>query len=133
MRNRELKAVNALDPGFSCQGLVGEFISLYIQSEIFAKKLQYYYRTDMKKTGKDELNISTLKAALKHFNLNTPDSDISDLFRGGLRKRGQKSARQLRNCYLHTLSVDDKKEIISKSTFFISKLKKFIGNEIPPI
>lgn len=129
-RNKELKSVLALDPGFSCQGLVGEFIGIYIQSEVFAKKLQQYYRTDTKKSGKDELQINVLKAALKHFNIPLPESDIPILFKGGPGKRGSKSARQLRNGYLHALSVEDKKEIMSKANSVIFKLRKFINNEI---
>ena len=129
-RNKELIAVHALDPEFSCQGVVGEFIGVYIQSEVFAKKLQAYYRTDNNKTGKDQLQITTLKAALKHFNIFVLETDISDLFSGGPGKRGSKSARQLRNGYLHALSVEDKKEIESKAKTFISKLREFISHEL---
>lgn len=129
-RNKELRIVHSLDPGFSCQGIVGEFIGIYIQSEVFAKKLQTYYRTDSNKTGKDELQINTLKAALKHFNILTLEDDIPNLFRGGPGKRGSKSARQLRNGYLHALSAEDKKEIESKANIFISKLRKFISHEL---
>jgi hypothetical protein len=132
-RNKELRAVHALDPGFSCQGIVGEFIGVYIQSEVFAKKLQTYYRTDSNKTGKDELQITTLKAALKHFNIFIPEADISNLFSGGLGIRGSKSARQLRNGYLHALSAEDKKEIASKANIFISKLREFISHELSAI
>lgn len=129
-RNRELRAVQALDPGFSCQGIVGEFIGVYIQSEVFAKKLQAYYRTDCNKRGKDELQINTLKAALKHFNVLVLETDISDLFSGGYGKRGSKSARQLRNGYLHALSIEDKNEIESKAKIFIVKLREFISHEL---
>jgi len=129
-RNKELNAVLALDPGFSCQGLVGEFISVYIQSEVFAKKLQNYYRTDTKKSGNDELQISTLKAALKHFRITLSESDVALLFKGGSGKKGSKSARQLRNGYLHVLSPEDKKEILSTGKLLIPKLQKFIRDEI---
>lgn len=129
-RNKELKAVQLLDPGFSCQGSVGEFIGLYIQSEVFAKKLQQYYRTDTNKSGRDELQIQTLKAALKHFKVSFTDSDISALFKGGPGKRGSKSARQLRNGYFHALSPEDKKEIMSKVKTYILSLRKLINNEI---
>ena len=129
-RNKELKAVQDLDPGFTCQGLVGKFIGVYIQSEVFAKKLQVYYRTDTNKSGKDELQISVLKAALKHFNLTFSESELPSLFAGGPGKRGSKSARQLRNGYLHALSPEDKKEILSKAKTVIQKLQKFINNEI---
>lgn len=129
-RNKELKSVLALEPGFSCQGSVGEFIGVYIQAEVFARKLQQYYRTDTKKSGNDELRIDTLKAALKYFNIPMPEFNIPILFKGGRGNRGSKSARQLRNGYLHTLSVEDKKEIISKANSIIPELRKFINNEI---
>jgi len=97
---------------------------------VFARKLQKYYRTDTKKSGKDELQVNTLKAALKHFNIDIPENDITDLFSGGPGKRGSKSARQLRNGYLHALTSEDKIEIEAKSRSFISKLKNFLRNEI---
>lgn len=129
-RNKELYAIHSLDPGFSCQGLVGKFIGVYMQSEVFARKLQRYYYSDTNKNGGDELNIHTLKAALKHFHLDISESDIAVLFRGGSGVRGSKSARQLRNGYLHSLSDEDKNEIISKAHTFLPKLQNFIGYEI---
>lgn len=131
-RNKELRSVQLLDPGFSCQGIVGEFIGTYIQSEVFAKKLQAYYRTDNNKKGKNDLQTATLTAALKHFKIPMLETDISELFRGGAGKRGDKSARQLRNGYLHALSVEDKKEIEEKASTLISKLKIFISHELVP-
>lgn len=129
-RNKELRAVQALDPSFSCQGIVGEFIGVYIQSEVFAKKIQNYYRVDSKKTGKDEIQLQTLKAALKHFNISIPDAEIASLFCGGGGIRGSKSARQLRNGYLHSLATEDKKEIESNAHKFISQSRKFISIEL---
>lgn len=129
-RNKELRSVQLLDPGFSCQGIVGEFIGTYIQSEVFAKKLQTYYRTDTGKSGKEDLNLGTLKAAIKHFKISVSETDISELFRGGAGKRGNKSARQLRNGYLHALSLEDKNEIEERANKLISKLKLFISHEL---
>ena len=130
VRNSELRGVLNLDPGFSCQGSIGKFVGLYIQSEVFAKKLQHYYRTDTKKNGKDELQINTLNAAVRHFGLSFPESDIGVLFKGGPGKRGNKSARQLRNGYLHALSPEDKKEITTKARSFSTKLKVFLALEL---
>tara|TARA_R110001583_G_scaffold170193_1_gene323544 strand:+ start:553 stop:993 length:441 start_codon:yes stop_codon:yes gene_type:complete len=126
-RNKELDAVQKLDPQFSCQGEVGSFIGLYLQSEVFAKKLQRYYRTDMNKTAEDKLNITALKAALNHFKLTFDDTDLPELFKGGAGKQNEKSARQLRNGYLHSLSSNDKKEIQKKATTLNSKLRKFLS------
>jgi hypothetical protein len=79
-RNKELDSVKTLDPQFFCEGDVGTFIGLYLQSEVSAKKLQRYYRTDVKKNSKDELNIAVLKAAINHFKLNFDEIDLPSLF-----------------------------------------------------
>ncbi len=126
-RNKELSAVANLDPQFYCQGDIGTFISLYLQAEVFAKKIQRYYRTDTNKNGKDELNIKVLKAAISHFSLSFKHNDVDSLFKGGSGTQNNKSARQLRNGYLHSLSANDKKEITSKSAVFNSKLKAFLA------
>ena len=130
VRNRELKSVRCLDPGFSCQGKVGNFVGLYIQSEVFAKKLQHYYRIDVKKAGKDELRIDVLKAAIKHFRLCFSGNHVDMLFKGGHGTKGIKSARQLRNGYLHNLSPEDNKEIIKNADSFLPKLEKFLVLEV---
>ncbi|MDO6840359.1 hypothetical protein Q4602_12815 [Paraglaciecola chathamensis] len=129
-RNKELEGVKGLDPNFYCEGDVGKFISLYLQSEVFAKKLQRYFRTDENIKGKDELNIAALKAAIKRFRLDFDESHVSELFKGGSGKQNEKSARQLRNGYLHSLSVSDKNEILKKAESFVSKLKVFLSLRI---
>jgi hypothetical protein len=130
-RNKELDSVKTLDPQFSCEGDVGIFIGLYLQSEVFAKKLQRYYRTDVKKNGRDELNIAVLKAAINHFKLNFNESDLPLLFKGGPGKQSEKSARQLRNGYLHSLSQNDKTEILAKAEWFSSRLQFFLKLRVP--
>ncbi len=130
VRNRELKSVRCLDPGFSCQGKVGKLVGLYIQLEVFAKKLQHYYRIDAKKAGKDELRIDILKAAIKHFRLCFSGNHVNMLFKGGRGTKGKKSARQLRNGYLHNLSPEDKKEIIKNADSFSPKLETFLALEL---
>jgi hypothetical protein len=129
-RNKELDSVRNLDPNFSCQGDVGTFIGLYLQSEVFAKKLQRYYRTDTNKSGEDKLNIAALKAALNHFELAFDNSDLPELFKGGTGKKNEKSARQLRNGYLHSLSSSDKQEIQKKASKFNSKLQEFLNIKV---
>lgn len=126
-RNKELESVRTLDPSFSCQGDVGTFIGLYLQTEVFAKKIQRYYRTDTNKSGEDKLNIAALKAALNHFELVYDNADLPDLFKGGAGKKNEKSARQLRNGYLHSLSNSDKQEIQKKASKFNSKLRGFLN------
>jgi len=52
------------------------------------------------------------------------DSDVSILFSCGKGIWANKPARQLRNICIHNLSIEDKAEIISKATFFMTKLEK---------
>ncbi len=127
IRNEQLRSVHDLNPGFSFQGLVGEFIGVYIQSEVFARKLQDYYRKDKKKDKNVELRIDVLKAGIKHFKLSFPEDHIDLLFRGGNGTKGKKSARQLRNGYLHNLSPEDKKEINKTASSFLPKLEAFLS------
>jgi hypothetical protein len=125
-RLKALGGVALLDPKFHCAGVVGEFISLYLQTEVMAKKIQNYYRTDKNKADLDKIQIQVLKASLKHFSLPFNDSDVSLIFKGGEGLVGKKSARQLRNGYLHSLSPSDKNEIIHKAQQYVAIMEKFL-------
>lgn len=106
VRNHELELVNELDPNFYCQGRVGAFVSLYLQSEVFAKKLQRYYRTDTKKDGKEDLDIRVLKASIQHFGLDFSDNQISALFKGGKGTAGKSQQdNYVMAIFIHYLKV----------------------------
>ena len=45
-RNAGLDDAASKNPGFSCQGRVGEFVSLYLRCELFSTRLQHYYQSD---------------------------------------------------------------------------------------
>jgi hypothetical protein len=124
-RNKGLNSIFAKQIGFSCQGVVGQFIELYLQCDVFATKIQHFYQTD-NGLKKRSLNTVSLTKALEHFNLHFDISFVKKLFQGGTGKRGCKSAKQLRNGYLHELSEADENEIISNNDEFISVMKKFI-------
>lgn len=102
---------------------------MYLQSDLFATRLQHYYQTDMgyKKT---KLNTASLNGALQHFGMHASAEIVLMLFQGGEGKRGNKSAKQLRNGYLHQLSEADRNEIISKAPLLIKEMKKFIKMRI---
>ncbi|MCP5343643.1 MAG: hypothetical protein H7A05_03400 [Pseudomonadales bacterium] len=129
-RNSALGAVLLQDPGFSCQGKVGAFIGVYIQAEVFASKLQTYYCKDKKKTISKNLNITTLSAALLHFSIEFNEDDVRFIFLGGAGEKGKKSARQLRNGYLHALSQQDKNEIVEKYDALYMAINKFLSIKI---
>jgi len=125
-RLNALKSIKSLDPSFYCAGVVGEFISLYLLNEVFAKKLQNYYRIDNKKPELDKIQTQVLTASLKHFSLIFNESDLKLIFKGGEGIVGKKSARQLRNGYLHSLSTTDKQEIISKAHTYNNLMRDFL-------
>ena len=124
-RNSGLETAAQNDPGFSCQGKVGEFIGFYLRCEVFATKLQHYYQTD-KQPQKSKLNTQSLTKALEHFNLYFKSESLLYVFKGGSGKRGSKSARQLRNGYLHELSSADKNEIIQQHSEYVKLMKSFL-------
>jgi len=128
-RNNGLSNVAFKNTEFSCQGKVGEFIGLYLICDIFATRLQNYYQTD-KQNKKTKLNMLTLTKALEHFGLHIENIILLSLFQGGEGKRGEKSARQLRNGYLHQLSESDKNEIINKHSILTHEMKKLLRMRI---
>ena len=128
-RNAGLEDAASKDPGFSCQGKVGEFIGLYLRCELFATRLQHYYQAD-KQYKKGGLNTDMLSKALDHFGFPLDQDKLLSIFKGGEGKRGSKSARQLRNGYLHKLSGPDKLEIIDKYSVLVKEMKRFLKKRI---
>lgn len=128
-RNTSLENVSFLDPGFSCQGEIGEFIGLYIRCELCATRLQHYYQKD-KQYKKSKLNTNMLSSALQCFDISLDKEILLLLFKGGEGKRGSKSARQLRNGYLHKLSESDRNEILIKHINMTTEMKKFLKKRI---
>ena len=128
-RNRGLSDAQNCDPGFGCQGLVGQFIGYYLRCEVFATKLQNFYQTDKgyKKTG---LKTTEFEGAIIHFNMHYEHEKIIKLFQGGKGKRGTKSARQLRNGYMHQLSSADRKEIEDNGESLIDEMRKLLNLRI---
>lgn len=128
-RNTGLDEAATNDPGFSCQGNVGEFIGYYLRCEVFSTKLQHFYQTD-RQNKQTALNTKFLNEALIHFNLHFNNNTLIHLFQGGSGKRGKKSARQLRNGYLHKLAKSDKEEIAINAKSFIKQMKQFLNLRI---
>ena len=128
-RNNGLNDDSTKDPGFSCQGKVGEFIGLYLRCELFATRMQHYYQTD-KQYNKCKLNNVSLEKALEHFGIHVEKHKLLSLFKGAEGKRGKKSARQLRNGYLHQLSEADRLEIIDKHSLLTTEMKRILKKRI---
>jgi hypothetical protein len=103
--------INQRSPGLLCQGDLGAFLDRYFVAEVVARKVTAFYQDDTKKQCSDKVQIQQLGAAILHFGIIFPESDLRTLFLGGEGLRGNKSARQLRNGYVHSLSVEDRSEI----------------------
>jgi hypothetical protein len=71
-----------------------------------------------------------LSKALEHFGLPLDQDILLSIFKGAEGKRGSKSARQLRNGYLHQLSEPDKLEIIDKHSLLVKEMKRFLKKRI---
>ena len=115
--------------GFSCQGSLGAFFDQYLISEALARKLQLYYQSDTGKSASENIQLKQLNAAIQYFNINFSETDARALFLGGEGKNENKSARQLRNGYVHSLSQTDR-EAIERN---IKTLNKLLRNFITSI
>lgn len=114
-QKKELLNIAELEPGFTCQGKTGVFLDNWLICEILAKRLIMYH----KKQKEPAINWSYTQfvAALKYFVIEYDDQKVKPAFQSGSKGiRGNKTARQLRNGYLHLLSNSDKIEIESRST-----------------
>ena len=124
-RNQSLSQIERNDPGFTCQGVIGQFVGYYLRCEVFATKLQHFYQKD-KGYIRTSLNTKYFKSALAHFDMQLRQDILIKLFQGGKGKRGMKSAKQLRNGYLHQLSSSDKTEIETNGAWFVGEMKKLL-------
>jgi len=116
-------------PGFSCQGKIGDFLDDYLVAESILRRLISYYTTDTNRNLSKNLQTTQIEAAINYFKLSVNPSDIKVVFQGGSGKRGFKSARQLRNGFLHDLNPEDREEIIFKS----ANIKILLNRIISPL
>lgn len=125
-RQAIFKDIANSDPGFSCQGKLGMFFDHFLVSEALARKILMFYQDDTDKPRSENIQVHQLIAAQKHFSIPFAETETKKIFLGGTGLRGSKSARQLRNGYIHSLSSPDRIEIESKSIEFSTLLGQFI-------
>ena len=114
--------------GLECAGSIGIFIEKYIRCEALATKMISYYTEDSRKPRPKVLQINQIKATFKYYDIEHLEPlEIEKLFSGGEGHRGSKSARQLRNGYLHSLSPNDRKEIEDNISSLIVLMDQFIS------
>lgn len=120
-QKKALREIADSSPGFKSQGVVGEFIDLWLVCEVLVKKLIMYQKGENDLPQKWQHN--QVGPALRHFGIEYLESKIEPAFSGNQKaKRGQKSARVLRNGYLHTLSRNDRSEIERRKSELIQLL-----------
>ena len=149
-RANALKGVLAAKPNFSSDGALSDFLSAYFLCEALANKLIEYLETDnppmsakskkikcsncgaenecpKKKTSGHfkTLDVGKIKKALIHFSLDFPCDDTDAIFKSGNGIVGQRTARQLRNEYAHSLSLCASEEITQRSAEFLDLMMRF--------
>ncbi|TXI27986.1 MAG: hypothetical protein E6Q60_08375 [Nitrosomonas oligotropha] len=126
------------------------FLSAYFLCEVLANKLIEYFETDnppanvkskiehsetdnpptnvkskKKKSQFKTLDVRKIKRALTHFSLDFPCDDTDTVFKSGKSKVGKHTARQLRNEYIHSLSLSARKEIAERTPELLGLMSRF--------
>jgi len=122
---KELKKILRLSPMFHVQGKLGDFFDYYLMCEVTARKLIFF------KTGKTSqtLYINSIDSTVKHyFPSQYTATPIDKIFSSGSKSgRNNKSCRQLRNGYIHSLSKEDKSEIESRIIVLKADMQKWLN------
>ena len=139
-------------PDLSSNLVLSAFLSDYFLCEALANKLIEYFEADVppeaskpkkakcpscgteyvissarKKNGEHfrMLDVRKIKEALVHFALDFPSDKADAVFKSGQGKVGDRTARQLRNNYAHSLSSSASKEISERAPELLDLMKNF--------
>lgn len=96
------------------QSKICDFLELFFRCEVTAKQLINYHRQATNRTElgeRDGYNIKMVKSAVTYYSLGISNAKIENIFTSDGSKSGNKTCRQLRNGYVHSLSNSDKQEI----------------------
>lgn len=105
-----------------------EFLSKFALCEIACKSVIEYYKkaqdesVDIKEI---KLDMRSIPAAFAKFNYEIDRHILTDIF-GASKKRGQKSAKKLRDCIVHALSEEDILEVIDRRNDLYSVMDSFL-------
>ena len=120
-------------PGLACQGKLGDFLEKYLVAEAMARKILKFGAGTESGTVHQSLDLRLIQQAARSLSLGTSPEALRALFLGGVGIRGTKSARQLRNGYLHSLNQQDRDEIESRFLELASLLTSFMEATIGSI
>jgi hypothetical protein len=151
-RVKALQEVFAAKPDLKSKNSLSDFLSDYLLCEALANKLILYLETDdppkpinpkknicsscgaenesVVKNKKPSAHFKTLdvrkiKKALIHFSIVFSDDETDAIFKSGDGKVGNRTARQLRNEYAHSLSVSACKEMCERAPYFLELMNRF--------
>lgn len=105
------------------------FIEKFVLCEIATKSvLSYYYKVNGKeKADKNiELGLNTIKPALHLAKYDIADEVLEKMFKAKM-KRGERSARDLRNGIVHDLAVRDIQEVISRKDELFNLMDNYLS------
>lgn len=106
-----------------------EFLSKFTLCEIACKSVIEYYKKAQNKEvdPKDtKLTMTCIPAAFSMFHYEVDGHILTDIF-GSSKKRGQKSAKKLRDGIIHALSEEDIKEVIARKEYLFSAMDAFLA------
>ena len=153
-RTKALQCVLHAKPSLTTDIALFDFLSTYILCEALASKIIEYWATDLppksvrpgklvacsecgaeieravsrnKSSGNGfkTLDVGNLKKALIHFEINLPAESTDSIYKSGKGIVKQRTARQLRNGYAHSLSSSAKEEINERSRELLDVMEKF--------
>jgi hypothetical protein len=150
-RAKALKEVLAAKPDLKSDVALSDFVSAYLLCEALANKLIEYLETDdppRKAASKKikcsncgaenecsvrnksnnrfkTLDVRNIRKAVTHFSLGISIDDVDAVFTSGNGKAGQRTPRQLRNEYAHSLSSGSQKEIAQRSSELLGLMMRF--------
>ena len=126
IRQNVISKRNFLDKD-SNRAIKDQFVEKFVLCEIALKSvLSNYYKTQGKEKEIDniEMGLSSIKAALKLAHYDIKDENLEKLFKAR-RKRGERSARDLRNGIIHNLTIPDLQEVTNRKDELFKLLDDF--------
>lgn len=105
-----------------------QFIEKFVLCEIATKNVLSYYR---KVNGKEkdveniEMGLNTIKAALCHAQYDVDNEMLEKMFKAK-KKRGERSARDLRNGIVHDLMIPDIQEVIRRKDELFNLMDRYL-------
>ena len=129
MQQREIRKLYKRRPKFGKVANAENYLLQYIFVEALARRIWYYYRNRSvikKKMSHAAVPLDVLLRACRYYDIKVNVKVLRLIFDSSLRKRGEKSARNLRNELVHSWNEKDKNESVNRLPEFSSAFKKFV-------